>query len=327
MIELDDLREISNEPTYNAKAVTMQTGVTPATLRAWERRYGILLPDRTAGGHRLYSARDIAAIKWLKEHIEQGMTISRASALLQKQLYAAEGQAAQLAPQPMIPVLAEEPPTARSMDTIKADLYEALADFDELTADEILSEAYSLHPIELVCTDVIEPVLVKLGHAWADGTISVSTEHFASNYLRRKLIALITDGPSTRCGTIAIGCAPTDLHEMGILLLSIFLRRRGWHVVYLGQAVPLEDLPMSIPDIKPNVLVLASTVIDSARLLKPIQSFLDQIPLDQRPIFAYGGPAFNDHPELRAEVPGVFLGETVQAGLTTLEQLMSERKK
>ncbi|CAG0970525.1 HTH-type transcriptional repressor CarH [Gammaproteobacteria bacterium] len=327
MIELDDLREISNEPTYNAKAVTMQTGVTPATLRAWERRYGILLPDRTAGGHRLYSARDIAAIKWLKVHIEQGMTFSRASALLQTQLYAAEGQAAQLVPQPLIPVLTEEPQAARSMDAIKADLYEALVDFDELTADEILSEAYSLHPIELVCTDVIEPVLVKLGHAWAGGTLSISTEHFASNFLRRKLIALITDGPSTRHGTIAIGCAPTDLHEMGILLLSIFLRRRGWHVVYLGQAVPLEDLPVSMPDIKPNVLVLASTVIDSARLLKPIQAFLDQVPPDQRPIFAYGGPAFNDHPELRAEVPGVFLGETVQAGLTMIEQLMSERKK
>jgi DNA-binding transcriptional MerR regulator len=327
MIELDDLREISNEPTYNAKAVTMQTGVTPATLRAWERRYGILLPDRTAGGHRLYSARDIAAIKWLKEHIEQGMTISRASALLQKQLYAAEGHAAQLASQPLIAALADEPPTARSMDTIKADLYEALADYDELTADEILSEAYSLHPIELVCTDVIEPVLVRLGRAWADGTISISTEHFASNYLRRKLIALISYGPATRPGTIAIGCAPTDLHEMGILLLSIFLRRRGWHVVYLGQAVPLEDLPMSMPDIKPDVLVLASTVRDSALLLKPIQSFLDQVAPDQRPIFAYGGPAFNQNPELRAEIPGVFLGETVQAGMSTIEQLMQESSK
>jgi len=329
MIELDDLREISNEPTYNAKAVTMQTGVTPATLRAWERRYGILLPDRTAGGHRLYSARDIAAIKWLKEHIEQGMTISRASALLQKQLYTADGNTAPItsSAQPLVAVLAEVPETARPVETIRADLYEALVEYDELTAEEILSEAYSLHPIEAVCTDVIEPVLVRLGRSWAEGKISISTEHFASNYLRRKLIALISYGPSTRPGTIAVGCAPTDLHEMGILLLSIFLRRRGWHVVYLGQAVPLEDLPMSMPDIKPDVLVLASTVIDSALLLKPIQSFLDQVPPDQRPIFAYGGPAFNQNPELRAEMPGVFLGETVQAGMSTIEQLMQESSK
>ncbi len=326
MIELEELRAISNEPSYNAKAVTMQTGVTAATLRAWERRYGILLPDRTAGGHRLYSERDIAAIKWLKEHIEQGLTISRASALLQKQLYANEDESLQ-SMQPVTTALAEPTQSARAVDTITDDLYEAMVDFDELTADEILSEAYSLHPIEAVCTDVIEPVLVKLGHAWATNQISISTEHFASNYLRRKLIALITDGPSTRHGTIAIGCAPTDLHEMGILLLSIFLRRRGWHVVYLGQAVPLEDLPESIPDIKPDVLVLASTVVESARLLKPIQKYLDQVDPAQRPIFAYGGPAFNDHPELRTEVPGVFLGETVQDGLTAIEKLMNDRKR
>ncbi len=78
MTDSSELLAISDEPIYNAKAVTRQTGVTPATLRAWERRYGVLLPDRTAGGHRLYSARDIAAIKWLRQQIEQGMTISRA---------------------------------------------------------------------------------------------------------------------------------------------------------------------------------------------------------------------------------------------------------
>ena len=329
MIELDDLLEISNEPTYNAKAVTMQTGVTPATLRAWERRYGILLPDRTAGGHRLYSARDIAAIKWLKEHIEQGMTISRASALLQKQLYAAEGEVAPVTPSalPTVAVSSDRPQTARSLEAIQADLYETLIDYDELTAEEILSEAYALYPIELVCLEVIEPVLVQLGKSWAAGKISISTEHFASNYLRRKLIALVSYGAATRPGLIAIGCAPTDLHEMGILLMSIFLRRRGYHVVYLGQAVPLEDLPMSIPGIKPDVLVLAATVRESAELLKPIQSFLDQVSPDQRPVFAFGGPAFNDYPELRAEMPGVFLGETVQAGMATIEKLMQETVK
>lgn len=209
MIELDDLREISNEPTYNAKAVTMQTGVTPATLRAWERRYGILLPDRTAGGHRLYSARDIAAIKWLKEHIEQGMTISRASALLQKQLYTSSEPVAHAPQAAQLPVaaLSEVPESARSVDTIKTDLYEALTEYDELTAEEILSEAYSLHPVEAACMEVIEPVLVMLGRAWADGKISISTRR-SSNYLRRKLIALISHGPATRQASSPSGARP-----------------------------------------------------------------------------------------------------------------------
>lgn len=320
MIELEDLREVSDEPTYNAKAVTMQTGVTAATLRAWERRYGILLPDRTAGGHRLYSARDIAAIKWLKEHIEQGMTISRASALLQKQLYAKEIP-------PNAPLQAETTGALRSLDALKQDLYEALLDYDELTADEILSEAYALHPVEAVCVHVIETVLVDLGHAWASGEITVAAEHFASNYLRRKLIALITAGPTTRTGIIAIGCAPTDLHEMGILLLSIFLRRRGWHVVYLGQAVPLEDVLLAWPQINADVLVLAATMPDSAQQLQGIQPYLDRLAAARRPLFGFGGPAFNAQPDLRKNIPGVFLGETLQAALTTIEQLMQNHRK
>ncbi len=320
MTDSSEILGVSDEPIYNAKAVTRQTGVTPATLRAWERRYGVLLPDRTAGGHRLYSARDIAAIKWLRQQIEQGMTISRAVVLLQHQLGRAEFV-------PQVQVLAEAPQPARSLDTIRADLYEALIDFDEAAADEVLSEAYSLHPIEAVCVSVIQAVLAQLGHDWVNGRITVAHEHFASNYLRRKLLALIDAGPSTRPGTIAVGAAPADMHEMGILLLSIFLRRRGWHVVYLGQAVPLEDLPRSLPMLNADVLVLASTVSDSARALREIQPWLARIPAAQRPAFAFGGPAFNDHPEWVGEVPGIFLGETIQSGIETIERLMNERKK
>ena len=319
MTDSSELLGISEEPIYNAKAVTRQTGVTPATLRAWERRYGVLLPDRTAGGHRLYSARDIAAIKWLRQHIEQGMTISRAVALLQHQLGRAEFV-------PPIQVLTEAPQPARSLDTIRTDLYEALIDFDEATAEEVLSEAYSLHPIEAVCVNVIQTILAQLGHDWVNGKITVAHEHFASNYLRRKLLALIDAGPSTRPGTIAIGSAPADMHEMGILLLSVFLRRRGWHVVYLGQAVPLEDLPQSLPMLNADVLVLSSTVADSAQPLRGIQTWLDRIPAAQRPAFAFGGPAFNAHPELLNEVPGTFLGETLQSAIDTIERLMNDRK-
>jgi methanogenic corrinoid protein MtbC1 len=226
-----------------------------------------------------------------------------------------------------VQVLTEAPQPARSLDTIRTDLYEALIDFDEATADEVLSEAYSLHPIEAVCVNVIQVALAQLGHDWAQGKITVAHEHFASNYLRRKLLALIDTGPSTRPGTIAIGAAPADMHEMGILLLSIFLRRRGWHVVYLGQAVPLEDLPQSLPRLNADVLVLAAAVADSAQTLRGIQAWLDRIPAAQRPAFAFGGPAFNDQPEFVAEMPGIFLGETLQSGIDTIERLLNERKK
>ncbi|GIV84314.1 MAG: hypothetical protein KatS3mg052_1321 [Candidatus Roseilinea sp.] len=74
--------QYSDEPVYNVKAVSHQTGIAAATLRAWERRYGVPSPPRTDSGYRLYSARDIAIIRWLKSQIENGMSVSQAVHLL-----------------------------------------------------------------------------------------------------------------------------------------------------------------------------------------------------------------------------------------------------
>ena len=80
--EWPDLEHYSDIPLYNTKAVVQQTGVPAPTLRAWERRYAILSPERANNAYRLYSERDIAMIRWLKVHVESGMSISHAIALL-----------------------------------------------------------------------------------------------------------------------------------------------------------------------------------------------------------------------------------------------------
>ena len=73
----------SNEPTFNLKVVIRETGLKPDTLRAWERRYGLPDPQRTDGGHRLYSRRDIEMLKWLMARQDEGVSISRAVNLWQ----------------------------------------------------------------------------------------------------------------------------------------------------------------------------------------------------------------------------------------------------
>ena len=69
---------VSTTPAYNLKVVLKETGLAADTLRAWERRYGLPVPQRTAGGHRLYSQRDIETIKWLMKRQADGLSISRA---------------------------------------------------------------------------------------------------------------------------------------------------------------------------------------------------------------------------------------------------------
>ena len=73
----------SEAPAFNLKAVVRETGLKPDTIRAWERRYGVLSPGRSNGGYRLYSERDIATLRWLKNQVDAGVSISRAVALLE----------------------------------------------------------------------------------------------------------------------------------------------------------------------------------------------------------------------------------------------------
>ncbi len=72
------LRDNSTLPIFNLKAVVKETGIKPDTLRAWERRYGMPAPQRTTGGHRLYSQRDVDLLHWLLARQAEGMSISRA---------------------------------------------------------------------------------------------------------------------------------------------------------------------------------------------------------------------------------------------------------
>src|SRR5438270_2276369 len=80
--EPPDLEQYSDVPLFNTKAVVQQTGIAAPTLRAWERRYTILSPRRSQNDYRLYSERDIALLRWLKERVDAGMSISQAIALL-----------------------------------------------------------------------------------------------------------------------------------------------------------------------------------------------------------------------------------------------------
>src|ERR1043165_4322480 len=86
MAQPPSLAQFSIAPVFNTKAVARETGVPADTFRAWERRYGVPRPQRTAGGHRLYSERDIAIIRWLRDRTDDGVNISHAVMLLSNML-------------------------------------------------------------------------------------------------------------------------------------------------------------------------------------------------------------------------------------------------
>jgi methanogenic corrinoid protein MtbC1 len=287
------LTQLSLAPVFNTKAVALETSVPPDTFRAWERRYGVPCPQRTQGGHRLYSERDIAIIRWLRDRTAEGMNISHAVMLLSNVLEDEE----------TIPVAN----ITRGLDQLVQELTRTLTSFDAGASDRLLSEAFSLHPFEQVLLELIQPVMVEIGERWHRGEINIASEHFATEFMRRKLASLINifETVATR-ETIIVGCAPNEPHDMGILFASLFLVRRGWKVIYLGARVPLSDLLETITKVHPDMVCLSATTIDAAHSLQEVAVAIHKTHPQVR--FGYGGRIFNLEPTLRTTIPGHFLG-------------------
>lgn len=306
MAELD-LSRYSEVAIFNTKAVVQETSVSAATLRAWERRYGVPDPNRTGSNYRLYSERDIALIRWLRERVEAGLTISQAVELYRR---TQQGETIKTTLPSMSNFNVHTNGKVHNHPEAKKRLVEAFMRFDERECDLILNDLFGLYSIEDVLGNVIQPAMIEVGDLWHAGKIGIPVEHFASAYVERKVMALMNVQPvNSDAPLVVTGCAPHEQHELGILLFSLFLRRSGLRVLYLGQNVPLVDLRAALETLRPVMLALSASSIESAEGLIPIGMMIERMPTPS-PIFAYGGAAFRDKPELMDEIDGIYLGGT-----------------
>ena len=310
----------SDEPLFNLKAVVRQTGIKPDTLRAWERRYGLPTPHRSAGGHRLYSQRDIDTIKWLAVRQQEGLSIKRA--VDQWRQLGADGQdpllLAALAPQRAAagPVYA----AGEALTNMRQDWLEACLAYDEQQATLILNQAFALYPPETVAVELLQRAASQVGEGWHQGQVTVQQEHFCSALIVRRLEALaMAAPPPARPGSILIACPPEEYHIISPLLLTFLLLRRGWQVLYLGANVPIEQLETTIAVAKPQLAIMAAQRLHTAATLVEAAELLQRegVPL------AYGGLIFNLLPALRRQVAGHFLGEVLAEAPQMVESLLA----
>jgi methanogenic corrinoid protein MtbC1 len=303
------LARLSTLPIFNTKAVARETGVPADTFRAWERRYGVPRPRRTAGGHRLYSERDIAIIRWLRDRTDDGVNISHAVMLLSN----------------MLDPPADEPADhseARAIKLLVGEFVQALVKFDLARAERLLSEAFSIYAFEHVLIDLIQPAMIEIGEYWQRGEINVGVEHFATQFVQRKLGGLINafEGGRQR-GPIVLGCAPSELHDLGATIASLFLARRGWNVVYLGPQVPLIDLLATVRSVNPSMVCLSASTIETAmELITVARSLKEAYPTIP---FGYGGRIFNTNPEICTSISGMFLGHDAREFVERVSTLVS----
>ena len=324
------LNEYATTPLYNIKAVVQATNISPSTLRAWERRYNVCRPQRSDSGYRLYSERDVAVIRWLKTQVDAGMSISQAVSWLDTIVDHANGL-----DQAVLPGAAGSAGSDRAVggavahrdqvrdfESLQADLLRAMCNFDEETAESVVAEAFAMYPMERVGESLFLPVLTEIGERWRRGEVSATTEHFATNYLIQRVGALLRAIPNRSSGPLIwVGCAPTEQHEMGALLLSIYLRRAGYRIHYLGQNLPVEDFAAEAKRRQPAMILLSASTPSAAEELGRLTAGLTDLG-PSSPRIGYGGLAFNRRPDLRSNVTGVYMGATAQEAVEHINEYL-----
>ncbi len=304
---------VSTTPAFNLKVVLKETGIAADTLRAWERRYGLPMPQRSAGGHRLYSQRDIETIKWLMKRQAEGLSISRAVELWKEQTASGTDPLGGPVPAGFIPA------SSANLETLRRDWLAACFKFDTLAAEQILNQAFAVHSVEITCTEIMMRGLSEVGELWQKGISTVQQEHFVSEIATRRLEALISASPApTRAGTILVACPPEEWHTFPSLLITLFLRRRGWKVVSLGAVVPTERMEETLDTVDPKLVVLSAQTLVTAVSLQKMAGFLkERVPV------AFGGRVFNHISGLASRIPAHFLGNTIESAIPTVENLMT----
>jgi DNA-binding transcriptional MerR regulator len=220
-----------------------RTGVSPELLRAWEQRYGLLQPTRTAGGFRLYGAADEARVQRMQSLVSGGLAAAQAARLV---LSGGE------------PAPHTVSASATTLEAAAGSLTASLDRLDEQAANTALDRLFAAYTVETVLQEVIIPYLHRLGERWEAGEVSVAQEHFASNLIRGRLLSLAQGWGQGRSPGAILACVPGEQHELGLLAFGVALRRRGWRITYLGTDSPIGAIADISRSVRPAVVVLLS---------------------------------------------------------------------
>lgn len=252
---------------YKMGTFARLVGLSPLVLRAWETRFSILEPERGPKGHRLYTDDDLLVIRRIQALLAGGRSIGEVAhpgrrALLEQ---ARSGEAlAGIAASTPVAVALERLPrgqrtAAPSLERAVAELVEAAGQLDEPRFVRALDEAFACLSPELAIETVLVPAARRIGTLWAEGRLSVAGEHLASGLLMERLQKLLDSARPTNPAAPVALCAslPDDWHQAGPLVVAYRLARLGWRAVFLGAALPLEDLERACERLAPRLVCLS----------------------------------------------------------------------
>ena len=237
-------------PVLRIGELSRRLGVSDHVLRAWESRYGLLQPVRSAGGFRLYSEADALRVRRMQAHLAHGLSAAEAAR-------AVLGEDSGAGADPGRATERRAPPAASELSGA---LRQALDAFDEPAAQAVLDRLVSDLSLTTVLRDVVLPFLTELGERWERGTASVAQEHFASNVIRGRLAGLARGWGNGHGPRAVLACPPGELHDLALMVFGIVLNRNGWRIDYLGMSTPVDELTRTVDARRPDLVVLAATL-------------------------------------------------------------------
>jgi DNA-binding transcriptional MerR regulator len=254
-----------------------RVGVRPETLRAWERRYALLEPDRSAGGYRLYTGADEARVRAMTALLGQGLSAAEAAKLARDAPehaggagtgVTAAGPAAQataaavaVSPTPEVAGVGASVPAPVGHPVLDREvelLLSAIDAFDEAAANAIVDEALGAFTLQTALSALFLPALAELGAGWARGEVTVAEEHFATELLRARLLGLAR-GWGAGSGPLALlACPPGERHDLGSIAFGLAIREHGWRIAFLGADTPTRTIAETAQRLDPAAVIVSA---------------------------------------------------------------------
>jgi DNA-binding transcriptional MerR regulator len=269
--------------------VSITTGLSTHVLRAWERRYGVVHPKRTASGRRLYSQEDIDRLSLLKQAVSVGHSISRIAGLDELALaglISSHIDYSSISP-PDNKFLASD---ASSIPQIIAACLLATERFDDSGLNDILTRASLTQSRQTIIDSIIVPFMEQVGSRWLQGRMRIANEHLAStvvaSYLNSQLYP--HHGAALADRRILIATPAGQFCHLGAMATAVTVRAHGWQPVFLGSNLPSEEIAAACLSLSPKLIALSITCCVDERLIESEIIRLVTLLDDRYPLFVGG---------------------------------------
>jgi DNA-binding transcriptional MerR regulator/methylmalonyl-CoA mutase cobalamin-binding subunit len=295
---------------YPIKVVSQMTGLSVHVIRAWEKRYNVVEPDRSDTNRRMYSEEDIEKLKLLNDAIHLGHNIGGIANLSAKELKSLLKKENQESSEPSSIIVKSEPD--KNIQEILTECISSIKNYDAKQLESILLNTSTKFTQPVLIEELIVPLVYKIGEMWHDGEIRVANEHLASSVVRSFLFNLLEAYSINDSAPVMVSATPRGQeHELGALIAGVVAASSGWKVIYLGASLPAEEISSVVSYL--NARVVALSIIypnDDPHLKQELKKIHQLLPAGVSMIA--GGRAANGYYDVLDEIGAVIVKNTKQ---------------